>query len=69
MLRVDAKQINQVLHPRMTLQLDIVATGLPASPEAASGSVVLMLIGRKVVRKKAKRLLMLETTLMIFTVW
>ena len=33
MLRVD-KQINQVLHPRIdtTVKLDVIATGLPASP-------------------------------------
>ncbi|MGI6713328.1 MAG: pyruvate, phosphate dikinase [Bacillota bacterium] len=41
-MRVDAKQINQLLHPRIdtSAKLQVIATGLPASPGAASGKVV-----------------------------
>ncbi|MEL7564927.1 MAG: pyruvate, phosphate dikinase [Dehalobacterium sp.] len=42
MLRVEAQQINQVLHPRIDAgaKLDVIATGLPASPGAVYGAVV-----------------------------
>jgi pyruvate, orthophosphate dikinase len=41
-LRVDAQQLDQLLHPRLDpkAQVDVLATGLPASPGAASGKVV-----------------------------
>ncbi len=40
-LRVDPDQLNQVLHKRLDtkIELDVLATGLPASPGAASGMV------------------------------
>ncbi|MDH7497924.1 MAG: pyruvate, phosphate dikinase [Syntrophomonadaceae bacterium] len=42
LLRVDAEQINQLLHRQIdpSAKLDVIATGLPASPGAASGKVV-----------------------------
>ncbi len=41
-LRVDPAQLDQMLHRRIdhTAKLDVVATGLPASPGAASGRIV-----------------------------
>jgi pyruvate, orthophosphate dikinase len=40
--RIDPKQVDQLLHPRLdpAAQVDVLATGLPASPGAASGVVV-----------------------------
>ena len=40
--RVDPKQLDQLLHPRLDpdAEVDLLATGLPASPGAASGRVV-----------------------------
>jgi pyruvate,orthophosphate dikinase len=42
LLRVEAAQINQLLHPSIdpTVKLNVIAKGLPASPGAASGQVV-----------------------------
>lgn len=42
MLRVDPGQINQILHPQIdaSAKLEVIATGLPASPGAVWGSVV-----------------------------
>lgn len=42
LLRVDPDQLNQLLHRRIdpTAKLEVIATGLPASPGAASGRVV-----------------------------
>ncbi|MEE3036411.1 MAG: pyruvate, phosphate dikinase, partial [Pseudomonadota bacterium] len=41
-LRIDPMSLDQLLHPMLDsdAQLDIIATGLPASPGAASGAVV-----------------------------
>ncbi len=41
-LRVDPAQLNQVLHPYIdpTVELEVLAKGLPASPGAATGSIV-----------------------------
>jgi len=41
-LRVDPKQLDQLLHPRLdpNAQVTVLATGLPASPGAAAGRVV-----------------------------
>ncbi|HNX29233.1 MAG TPA: pyruvate, phosphate dikinase [Syntrophomonadaceae bacterium] len=43
LLRLDANQINQLLHRQIdnSHELDVIATGLPASPGAACGKVVL----------------------------
>ncbi|MDD3894196.1 MAG: pyruvate, phosphate dikinase, partial [Syntrophomonadaceae bacterium] len=43
LLRLDANQINQLLHRQIdnSHKLDVIATGLPASPGAACGKVVL----------------------------
>jgi pyruvate, orthophosphate dikinase len=40
--RVDPKQLDQLLHPRLdpSAEVDLLCTGLPASPGAASGRVV-----------------------------
>ncbi|MDO8885831.1 pyruvate, phosphate dikinase [Candidatus Oleimmundimicrobium sp.] len=40
--RIDPSQLDQLLHPRIDpkAELDVLATGLPASPGAASGEVV-----------------------------
>ncbi|MHB1125777.1 MAG: pyruvate, phosphate dikinase [Bacillota bacterium] len=42
LLRVDAAQLDQLLHRRIdpSAKLNVIATGLPASPGAASGTVV-----------------------------
>jgi pyruvate, orthophosphate dikinase len=42
-LRVEPNQLNQVLHPYIDPEadLDVLATGLPASPGAATGAIVL----------------------------
>ncbi|MHB1420161.1 MAG: pyruvate, phosphate dikinase [Bacillota bacterium] len=42
LLRVDSAQLDQLLHRRIdpTAKLNVIATGLPASPGAASGTVV-----------------------------
>ncbi|MHB8157132.1 MAG: pyruvate, phosphate dikinase [Desulfocucumaceae bacterium] len=42
LIRVDAEQINQLLHRRIdsSARLDVIAVGLPASPGAASGKVI-----------------------------
>jgi pyruvate, orthophosphate dikinase len=41
-LRVDPKQVDQLLHPRLdpAAEVEVIATGLPASPGAASGVIV-----------------------------
>jgi pyruvate, orthophosphate dikinase len=40
--RVDPKQVDQLLHPRLdpAAEVEVIATGLPASPGAASGVIV-----------------------------
>jgi pyruvate,orthophosphate dikinase len=42
-LRIEPDQLNQILHPFIDpeAELDVVATGLPASPGAATGAIVL----------------------------
>jgi pyruvate, orthophosphate dikinase len=42
-LRIDPEQLNQVLHPYIDPEadLEVLATGLPASPGAATGTIVL----------------------------
>lgn len=42
LLRIDPDQMDQMLHPRIdsSISLQVIAKGLPASPGAASGSVV-----------------------------
>ncbi|HHT62741.1 MAG: pyruvate, phosphate dikinase [Bacillota bacterium] len=63
MLRVDAKQINQVLHPRIdtTVKLDVIATGLPASPGAASGSVVFDADEAEKLGKEGQKVILVRT--------
>ena len=41
LLRIDPNQLNQMLHPSLdpSVEVDVIATGLPASPGAASGKV------------------------------
>ncbi|MGI6065190.1 MAG: pyruvate, phosphate dikinase [Bacillota bacterium] len=63
MLRVDANQINQVLHPTIdpTAQLQVVATGLPASPGAASGQVVFDADEAEKMGKEGKKVILVRT--------
>ncbi|ATW27332.1 pyruvate, phosphate dikinase [Candidatus Formimonas warabiya] len=63
MLRVDPKQINQILHPRIDTKakLNIIATGLPASPGAASGEVVFDADDAEKQGKEGKKVVLVRT--------
>jgi len=62
-LRVDPKQINQILHPRIDpdAKLQVIATGLPASPGAASGTVVFDADDAEKLGKEGKKVVLVRT--------
>lgn len=63
MLRVDAAQIDQLLHPGIDPQakLQVIATGLPASPGAASGIVVFDANDAEQMGEEGKKVLLVRT--------
>lgn len=65
-LRVEANQINQLLHPSIdpNVKLQVIAKGLPASPGAASGHVILDADEAEALGKEGKKVLLVrnETT-------
>jgi len=63
MLRVDPLQINQILHPMIdpNATLRVIATGLPASPGAASGHVVLSADDAEAKGKEGQKVILCRT--------
>lgn len=63
MLRVDAGQINQVLHPGIdpNATLQVIATGLPASPGAAFGQVIFSADEAEKMGKEGKKVVLVRT--------
>ncbi|MDQ0190467.1 pyruvate, phosphate dikinase [Alicyclobacillus cycloheptanicus] len=61
--RVDPDQIDQLLHPRIDPdhEVDVLATGLPASPGAASGKIVLSADDAEARAKAGEKVLLVRT--------
>ncbi|MGI6678331.1 MAG: pyruvate, phosphate dikinase [Dehalobacterium sp.] len=62
-LRVDPLQINQLLHPQIDVnaKFQVIATGLPASPGAAYGSVVFTANDAEAQGKAGKKVILVRT--------
>jgi pyruvate,orthophosphate dikinase len=60
--RVDPSSLDQLLHPAIdpTAQRDIVATGLPASPGAASGEIVFNSEDAEAARKAGRKVILVR---------
>ncbi|MDD2401430.1 MAG: pyruvate, phosphate dikinase [Clostridia bacterium] len=63
LMRVEPNSLNQLLHKRIdtSVKVDVVAQGLPASPGAASGMVVLSADKAEAMAKEGKKVLLVNT--------